>query len=195
MPVLGLMVVGRKGGVAKQVVISVEGVPFQFTNALDIDQNTEVVYFTDTITIFQRWYVSSIYFLLYIFKKICKYSYDSHSHLLTMEFFKAYVIAMQTGDKTGRLLKYDQRTKEVTVLLRGLSFSNGVALNKDNDFVLVTKTTIAKVTRYWLKVKNLKPMTLLYNSLDVEITFKETLVGNFGLHKITMEDDNSKLSR
>ena len=112
-----------------------------------------------------------------------------------MEFFRAYVIAMQTWDKTGRLLKYDQRTKEVTMLLRGLSFSNGVALNKDNDFVLVTKTTIAKVTRYWLKVKNLKPMTLLYNSLDVEITFKETLVGNFGLHKITMEDYNSKLSR
>ena len=68
-----------------------------------------------------------------------------------MEFFRAYAIAMQTGDKTGRLLKYDPRTKEVTVLLRGLSFSNGVALSKDKDFVLVTETTIAKVTRYWLQ--------------------------------------------
>ena len=58
---------------------------------------------------------------------------------------------MQIGDKTGRLLKYDPRTKKVTVLLRGLSFSNGVALNKDNDFVLVTETTAAKVTRYWLR--------------------------------------------
>ncbi|XP_003635414.3 protein STRICTOSIDINE SYNTHASE-LIKE 10, partial [Vitis vinifera] len=115
----GLLVVGRNGGVAKQVAISVEGVPFRFTNALDIDQNTGVVYFTDTSTIFQRW---------------------------------AYAIAMQTGDKTGRLLKYDPRTKEVTVLLRGLSFSNGVALSKDKDFVLVTETTAAKVTRYWLQV-------------------------------------------
>ena len=53
----GLMVVGRNGGVAKQLAISTEGVPFQFTNALDIDQNTGVVYFTDTSTIFQRWYV------------------------------------------------------------------------------------------------------------------------------------------
>ena len=26
-----------------------------------------------------------------------------------------------------------------------------VALNKDNDFVLVTETTAAKVTRYWLR--------------------------------------------
>eukprot|EP00261_Vitis_vinifera_P017500 XP_010647214.1 PREDICTED: protein STRICTOSIDINE SYNTHASE-LIKE 10 [Vitis vinifera] len=112
----GLLVVGQNGGVAKQVAISAEGVPFRFTNALDIDQNTGVVYFTDTSTIFQRW---------------------------------AYAIAMQIGDKTGRLLKYDPRTKEVTVLLRGLSFSNGVALSEDKDFVLVTETTAAKVTRYW----------------------------------------------
>ena len=39
----------------------------------------------------------------------------------------------------------------MTVLLRGLSFSKGVALNKDNDFVLVIETTAAKVTRYWLQ--------------------------------------------
>ena len=55
---------------------------------------------------------------------------------------------MQIGYKTGTLLKYDQRTKKVTLLLRGLSFSNGVALNKDNDFVLVTETTAARVKRY-----------------------------------------------
>ena len=63
----GLLVVRRNGGVAKKVAISAEGVPFRFTNALDIDQNTGVVYFTDTSTIFQRWYVSSIYSLLYRF--------------------------------------------------------------------------------------------------------------------------------
>lgn len=66
-------------------------------------------------------------------------------------FFRAYAMAMQSGDKSGRLLKYDPRTNEVSVLLRGLSFANGVALNKDNDFVLVTETTAAKVTRYWLR--------------------------------------------
>ena len=53
----GLMVVERNGGVAKQLAISTEGVTFRFTNALDIDQNTGVVYFTDTNTIFQKWYV------------------------------------------------------------------------------------------------------------------------------------------
>ena len=57
MQAFGLMVVGRNGGVAKQLTITIEGVPFQFTNVLDIDQNAGVVYFTDTSTIFQRWYV------------------------------------------------------------------------------------------------------------------------------------------
>ena len=41
-----------------------------------------------------------------------------------------------------------QGQKKVTLLLRGLSFSNGVALNKDIGFVLVTETTAARVTRY-----------------------------------------------
>lgn len=68
-----------------------------------------------------------------------------------LNFYRAYAIAMQTGDKTGRLLRYDPRTKQATVLLRGLSFSNGVALNKEGDFVLVTETTATKVTRYWLR--------------------------------------------
>ena len=53
----GLIVVGRNGGVAKQLAISAEGVLFWFTNALDIDQNTGIVYFTDTNTVFPRWYV------------------------------------------------------------------------------------------------------------------------------------------
>ena len=95
-------------------------------------------------------YHQFIHYIDFFFFYVCSYSYDSHSHLLTIEFFRAYAIAMQTGDKTGRLLKYDPRSKEVMVLLRGLSFSNGVALSQDNDFVLVTETTAAKVTRYWL---------------------------------------------
>ena len=53
----GLMVVGRNGRVAKQLVISAERVPFRFTNALDIDQDIGIVYFNNTNTVFPRWYV------------------------------------------------------------------------------------------------------------------------------------------
>ena len=53
----GLLIVGPNGGVAQQVTTSAEGIPFGFTNALDVDTQTGVVYFTDSSTVFQRRYV------------------------------------------------------------------------------------------------------------------------------------------
>jgi len=50
----GLLVVGPGGGVAKQLATSAEGVPFRFTNALDIHPQTGEVYFTDSSILFQR---------------------------------------------------------------------------------------------------------------------------------------------
>lgn len=55
------------------------------------------------------------------------------------------------GDSTGRLMKYDRSSKEVTVLLQGLAFANGVALSKDCSFLLVAETTTCRITRLWLK--------------------------------------------
>ncbi|EOY01478.1 Calcium-dependent phosphotriesterase superfamily protein, putative [Theobroma cacao] len=52
----GLLVVGPNGGVAQQLATSAEGVPFRFTNGLDIDSTTGVVYFTDSSIFFQRSY-------------------------------------------------------------------------------------------------------------------------------------------
>ncbi|XP_016732583.2 protein STRICTOSIDINE SYNTHASE-LIKE 10 [Gossypium hirsutum] len=52
----GLLMVGPKGGVAQVLANSSEGIPFRFTNGLDIDNNTGVVYFTDSSIIFQRRY-------------------------------------------------------------------------------------------------------------------------------------------
>ncbi|KAL2895883.1 Protein STRICTOSIDINE SYNTHASE-LIKE 10 [Bienertia sinuspersici] len=51
---LGLMTVGPKGGLASRVVTEVEGVPLGFTNGLDIDQQTGVVYFTSSSTLYPR---------------------------------------------------------------------------------------------------------------------------------------------
>ncbi|KAH9623870.1 hypothetical protein KSS87_001260 [Heliosperma pusillum] len=45
---LGLMKVGSRGGVATSLSTGVDGVPFRFLNALDIDSHSGVVYFTDT---------------------------------------------------------------------------------------------------------------------------------------------------
>lgn len=50
----GLLVVGPAGGLAKPLVTEAEGQPFRFTNDLDIDEQEDVIYFTDTSTRFQR---------------------------------------------------------------------------------------------------------------------------------------------
>lgn len=51
---LGLQVVGPAGGLATQVVGEVEGQPLRFTNDLDIDEQENVIYFSDSSTNFQR---------------------------------------------------------------------------------------------------------------------------------------------
>jgi len=51
----------------------------------------------------------------------------------------------------GRLLRYAPSTGKVEVLLSGLTFANGVALSKDEDFVVVAETWKYRITRYWLR--------------------------------------------
>ncbi|KZV32298.1 adipocyte plasma membrane-associated protein-like [Dorcoceras hygrometricum] len=55
------------------------------------------------------------------------------------------------GDNTGRLMKFDPKTKETAVLLSNLMFPNGVALSKNGDFLLFVETTTCKLFKFWLK--------------------------------------------
>src|SRR6266705_2072130 len=50
----------------------------------------------------------------------------------------------------GRFLAYDPQTRQTRVLLRDLSFANGVAVSPDQSFVLVNETGAYRVRRYWL---------------------------------------------
>ncbi|MQM02942.1 hypothetical protein Taro_035705 [Colocasia esculenta] len=115
---LGLLSVAAGGNHTKVVATEAQGVPFRFTNAVDIDQETGTVYFTDSSTRFQR---------------------------------REFILATITGDKTGRLMRYDPATGELQVLLGGLSFPNGVALSRDGTFLLVVETIPCRVLRYWLR--------------------------------------------
>ncbi|GMJ09598.1 hypothetical protein like AT3G57030 [Hibiscus trionum] len=113
----GLSVVGPNGGKAQQLATSAEGIPFKLTNALDIDTNTGMVYFTDSSNTFQR----------------------RHIFLSILSF-----------DRSGRLLKYDPRTKNVTVMYKGLAFPNGVALSKNNSFLLVAESMKMRILKFEL---------------------------------------------
>ncbi|KMT15142.1 hypothetical protein BVRB_3g062590 [Beta vulgaris subsp. vulgaris] len=117
----GLQRVGPEGGLASNVATQAEGVPLYFTNDMDIDEENDIIYFTDTSTKFRR---------------------------------RHFMPSILSGDQTGRFIKYNKLTKEVTVLLRGLAFANGVALSKDRSFVLVAETSTCRILRYWLQGPN-----------------------------------------
>ncbi|RLN15505.1 protein STRICTOSIDINE SYNTHASE-LIKE 10-like [Panicum miliaceum] len=58
---------------------------------------------------------------------------------------------MMNADATGRLLRYDARSKQVTVLRDGLPYPNGVAVSADRTHVVVAHTVPAQAFRYWLR--------------------------------------------
>ncbi|XP_020167068.2 protein STRICTOSIDINE SYNTHASE-LIKE 10 [Aegilops tauschii subsp. strangulata] len=58
---------------------------------------------------------------------------------------------MMNADATGRLLKYDARTKQVTVLKYGLPYPNGVAVSHDRMHIVVAHTLPCQAYRYYLQ--------------------------------------------
>ncbi len=51
----------------------------------------------------------------------------------------------------GRLLVYNPKDGTTRTLLKGLNFANGVALDPNEQFVLVVETSAYRIIRYWLK--------------------------------------------
>lgn len=61
---MGLHVVGPNGGLATKLTSEAEGVPFKFTNGVDIDETTGDVYFTDSSSVYPRRYASAFHSML-----------------------------------------------------------------------------------------------------------------------------------
>lgn len=66
-----------------------------------------------------------------------------------------------SGDKSGRLVSYDPRSKEVKVLMSELTYPNGVAVSRDSSYLLVTETTTCRILRYSLKPTEIKVAVLV----------------------------------
>ena len=65
----------------------------------------------------------------------------------------------------GRLLRYDPVTRETRVLLPKLYFANGVALSRNEDFLVVGETYRYRLTRYWLKGEKAGTSDILLDNL------------------------------
>ena len=73
---------------------------------------------------------------------------EKYRHYDTM---RSYLLNMASGDKTGRLLAYDPKTKRTSVVLDDVWYANGVTLAHDEQSILVVETTGFRVIRYWLQ--------------------------------------------
>jgi sugar lactone lactonase YvrE len=51
---------------------------------------------------------------------------------------------------SGRLLQYDPSTDEVAVLARGLWFANGVAVDKEENYLVFVETFKLRIAKYFL---------------------------------------------
>lgn len=59
-------------------------------------------------------------------------------------------ICLASGVGGGKLLKYQPATGELTKLMGGLYYANGVALSPDQSSVMVIDTTSQTIHRHWL---------------------------------------------
>lgn len=65
----------------------------------------------------------------------------------SIEKFTEDLLEHQT---TGRVLKYDVATKQVSLVADGFAFTNGVALSSDESFLVVAETGTYQLWRLWL---------------------------------------------
>ncbi|KAI6683328.1 hypothetical protein NL676_029241 [Syzygium grande] len=89
---------------------------------------------------------------------------------------------ISSRDKTERLLRFDPRTDQVTVLARSLSGPTGVAVATGGSYVLVTEFITGTVTKFYLTGPNANttPQTLLSGVTGAD-NIKRSLRGDFTL--------------
>nr|AFK43571.1 unknown [Lotus japonicus] len=68
--------------------------------------------------------------------------------------FGNWYLEMLEARPHGRVLKYNPVSNETTIVLDNLAFANGVALSKDQDYLVVCETWKFRCTRHWLKGAN-----------------------------------------
>lgn len=62
-------------------------------------------------------------------------------------------VDLMRGKKAGRLLRYDPKTRELDVLADGLWFANGVAVDKEETFIMISETFSSRALKYHLDGK------------------------------------------
>jgi len=111
--------------VASHVDMNAKTRPLLYTNDVAIGPKTGNIYFTDSTDV--------------IPDRIGSHSWDT-LHASKIDFLR--------GARNGRLLRYDPITEELDVLAEGIWFANGVAVDKQETFVMISETWSSRVLQY-----------------------------------------------
>lgn len=134
----GLIKIGDDGVVTLLARETSDGSPIRYANDLDITTDG-VVYFSDSST---------------------KYGAFENGGTLP-----ASLLDLVEHGPHGRVLKYDPETNKTTVILKGRSFANGVALAKDETYLLIAETGTYSVLKHWLKGEKVGQTEVLLSNL------------------------------
>uniref|UniRef100_A0A383VRX2 SMP-30/Gluconolactonase/LRE-like region domain-containing protein n=1 Tax=Tetradesmus obliquus TaxID=3088 RepID=A0A383VRX2_TETOB len=64
---------------------------------------------------------------------------------------KGWGLGMCQALPRGKLYRYDPVTKETHLIATGFYYSNGVAVSKDDDFLVISETDRLRLVKFWLK--------------------------------------------
>ncbi|KAM7479770.1 hypothetical protein LguiA_027983 [Lonicera macranthoides] len=144
--IFGLVVIPPGGGVGKQLAKSAGGVAFGIPDALEVDQSTGDVYFTDASA---------------------TYNLSQTGDLVSSK------------DTSGRLIKYDPKTKQVSVALDGLSGPTGVAISEDSSYVIVIELLKTQAQKLWLKGPKALTSEILLTFTGGPDKIRRTVAGDY----------------
>ncbi|XP_050236451.1 protein STRICTOSIDINE SYNTHASE-LIKE 12-like [Mercurialis annua] len=85
---------------------------------------------------------------------------------------------LASNDSTGRLIKYDPKAEKITVLMRNLSVSGGVAVSGDGSYLVFTEVVQQRVQKYWLRGPKANTSQVLLTLPGRPFNIKRTPLGD-----------------
>ncbi len=113
-----------------------------YANDVDVGPITGHVYFTDSSSIAPQRITKTI-----IPTHHNKAPKPPHT-FSTWDTMMAFKRDLLRGERSGRLLRYKPETDEVDILMDRIWFANGVAVDQDESFVMVSETCMARELKY-----------------------------------------------
>jgi len=133
---VGLMKITKQGVVSTELT-TVDNAPLHFIDDLDFAPNGNL-YFSDASTFSAKEWGGTL---------------------------EASLLDLMEHGLHGRIVEYNPKTKASRVIMRDLSFANGVAVDSSGEYLLVAETGEYRVWKYWLQGPNAGSQEVIIDNL------------------------------